>query len=45
MLTVHGQYNDNNSWGLSYNLYADKLLKTNIFPRSIFELRELSFPQ
>ncbi|KAI0723177.1 DUF1793-domain-containing protein [Earliella scabrosa] len=32
-------YNDNNSWGLSYNLYADKLLKTNIFPQSIFELQ------
>ncbi|KAI0774160.1 DUF1793-domain-containing protein [Fomes fomentarius] len=32
-------YNDNDSWGLSYNLYADKLLKTNIFPQSIYDLQ------
>ncbi|KAI0650359.1 DUF1793-domain-containing protein [Trametes meyenii] len=29
-------YGDNDSWGLAYNLLADKLLGTNIFPASIF---------
>jgi len=29
-------YNDNASWGLTYNLYADKLLKFNLFPSSIY---------
>lgn len=28
------------SWGLSYNLYADKLLGTNVFPQSIYDLRK-----
>ena len=34
------QYGQNDTWGLAYNLYADKLLGTNIFPASIYELRE-----
>ena len=29
------------SWGLSYNLYADKLLGTKLFPNSVFEMRML----
>ncbi|KAI0677168.1 DUF1793-domain-containing protein [Trametes maxima] len=29
-------YGDNDSWGLAYNLLADKLLGTNIFPASVF---------
>ncbi|TFK92183.1 DUF1793-domain-containing protein [Polyporus arcularius HHB13444] len=32
-------YGNSASWGLSYNLYADKLLKTNVFPQSIFDLQ------
>ena len=27
------------TWGLAYNLYGDKLLGTNIFPESIYELQ------
>lgn len=30
---------EGHSWGLSYNLYADKLLGTNVFPSSVFEMR------
>ncbi|EIW84808.1 DUF1793-domain-containing protein [Coniophora puteana RWD-64-598 SS2] len=29
-------YGDLESWGLMYNLYADKLLGTNVFPQSLF---------
>ncbi|KAJ8475297.1 hypothetical protein ONZ51_g6647 [Trametes cubensis] len=31
-------YGNSSSWGLKYNLYADKLLGTNIFSQSIFDL-------
>ncbi|KAH8101093.1 DUF1793-domain-containing protein, partial [Cristinia sonorae] len=31
-------YKDDNSWGLAYNLYADKLLGTNVFPDSVFSM-------
>ncbi|KAI0327102.1 DUF1793-domain-containing protein [Cubamyces sp. BRFM 1775] len=31
-------YGNTSSWGLAYNLYADKLLGTNIFPQSLFDL-------
>lgn len=27
------------SWGLTYNMFADKLLKTNVFPESVFDMR------
>ncbi|KAK0206362.1 DUF1793-domain-containing protein, partial [Desarmillaria ectypa] len=30
-------YGNSSSWGLSYNLYADKLLGLNLFPTSIYE--------
>ena len=33
------QYNNDASWGLTYNLVADKLVKTNVFPASIFQLQ------
>ena len=33
-------YGNDASWGLAYNLYADKLLGTNVFPQSIFDLRQ-----
>ncbi|KAF7301796.1 DUF1793-domain-containing protein [Mycena indigotica] len=29
-------YGNANSWGLSYNLYGDKLLKLNLFPASVY---------
>ncbi|KAJ7228524.1 hypothetical protein GGX14DRAFT_554614 [Mycena pura] len=29
-------YGDSNSWGLSYNLFGDKLLKLNLFPASVY---------
>ncbi|KAI5122587.1 hypothetical protein M0805_004803 [Coniferiporia weirii] len=32
-------YGDDSSWGLSYNLLGDKLLKTNLFPQSIYEMQ------
>lgn len=31
------------SWGLAYNLYADKLLKLNLFPRSVYDRRKTSY--
>lgn len=31
------------SWGLSYNLYADRLLGTNIFPQSVYDMRKVIF--
>lgn len=30
-------YNNANSWGLTYNLYGDKLLKLNLFPQSLYQ--------
>ena len=27
------------SWGIAYNLYADKLLGTNVFPSSVYDMR------
>ncbi|CAL1700859.1 unnamed protein product [Somion occarium] len=32
-------YGDDASWGLAYNLYTDKLLGTNIFPSSVFDMQ------
>ncbi|EGO02196.1 hypothetical protein SERLA73DRAFT_104578 [Serpula lacrymans var. lacrymans S7.3] len=32
-------YGDDSSWGLSYNLYADKLLGTNVFPQSVYDMQ------
>ncbi|KAF8076521.1 DUF1793-domain-containing protein [Lyophyllum atratum] len=32
-------YNDHASWGLAYNLYAEKLLKINIFPASVYTMQ------
>ncbi|KAJ7129541.1 DUF1793-domain-containing protein [Mycena epipterygia] len=32
-------YGDSSSWGLSYNLYADKLLKLDLFPDSIYQMQ------
>ncbi|KAJ7368444.1 DUF1793-domain-containing protein [Mycena albidolilacea] len=29
-------YGNSNSWGLSYNLFGDKLLKLNLFPESVY---------
>ncbi|KAF4619311.1 hypothetical protein D9613_005332 [Agrocybe pediades] len=32
-------YGNSASWGLSYNLYADKLLKLNLFPQSVYQMQ------
>ncbi|KAJ7781111.1 DUF1793-domain-containing protein [Mycena metata] len=32
-------YGNSSSWGLSYNLYADKLLKLNLFPDAIYQMQ------
>ncbi|KAF7292552.1 hypothetical protein MKEN_01471500 [Mycena kentingensis (nom. inval.)] len=32
-------YGQEDSWGLSYNLFADRLLKLNLFPDSIYEMQ------
>ncbi|KAJ7145357.1 hypothetical protein C8R43DRAFT_1130032 [Mycena crocata] len=32
-------YNNAGSWGLSYNLYADRLLKLNLFPQSVYDMQ------
>ncbi|TFK43420.1 DUF1793-domain-containing protein [Crucibulum laeve] len=32
-------YGNSASWGLTYNLYADKLLKLNLFPASVYEMQ------
>ncbi|KAF9019246.1 DUF1793-domain-containing protein [Hymenopellis radicata] len=32
-------YGSSSSWGLSYNLYADKLLGLNLFPASVYEMQ------
>ncbi|EIW62026.1 DUF1793-domain-containing protein [Trametes versicolor FP-101664 SS1] len=32
-------YGDSASWGLSYNMFADKLLQTNVFPASVFDMQ------
>ncbi|KAK0468165.1 uncharacterized protein EV420DRAFT_1503141 [Desarmillaria tabescens] len=37
-------YGNSSSWGLSYNLYADKLLNLNIFPESVYETQTKWYP-
>ncbi|KAI0832343.1 DUF1793-domain-containing protein [Trametes gibbosa] len=32
-------YGNSSSWGLSYNMFADKLLGTNVFPTSVFTMQ------
>ncbi|KAI1787276.1 hypothetical protein LXA43DRAFT_716833 [Ganoderma leucocontextum] len=32
-------YGDSASWGLTYNMYADKLLGTNVFPSSVYDMQ------
>ncbi|KAG6873728.1 hypothetical protein C0995_011547 [Termitomyces sp. Mi166 len=32
-------YGNSSSWGLTYNLYGDKLLKLNLFPTQIYSLQ------
>ncbi|KAH9853554.1 DUF1793-domain-containing protein [Lenzites betulinus] len=32
-------YGDSSSWGLSYNMFADKLLGTNVFPASVYTMQ------
>ncbi|KAF8974432.1 DUF1793-domain-containing protein [Flammula alnicola] len=37
-------YGDSASWGLSYNLFADKLLKLNLFPASVYTMQPFGVP-
>ncbi|KAL1730973.1 hypothetical protein EV714DRAFT_283692 [Schizophyllum commune] len=37
-------YGNDSSWGLTYNLYADKLLGFNLFPSSIYEQHTFGVP-
>ncbi|KAG0709752.1 hypothetical protein DFH29DRAFT_978606 [Suillus ampliporus] len=37
-------YGNESSWGLSYNLYADKLLGTNVFPESVYDMHAYGVP-
>jgi Domain of unknown function (DUF1793)/Domain of unknown function (DUF4965) len=32
-------YGNDSSWGLAYNLYADKLLGFNLFPQSVYDMQ------
>lgn len=32
-------YSDSSSWGLTYNLYAQKLLGMSLFPNSVFQMQ------
>ncbi|KAI0683606.1 DUF1793-domain-containing protein [Cytidiella melzeri] len=32
-------YGNDSSWGLSYNMYADKLLGANVFPQSVYDMQ------
>lgn len=32
------------SWGITYNLWADQLLGTNLVPSSVYEMRECIAP-
>ncbi|KAH7101372.1 DUF1793-domain-containing protein [Auriculariales sp. MPI-PUGE-AT-0066] len=32
-------YNNDETWGTAYNLYADKLIGANIFPQSIYDMQ------
>ncbi|KZT12529.1 DUF1793-domain-containing protein [Laetiporus sulphureus 93-53] len=37
-------YNNDSTWGLSYNMYADKLLSTNLIPDSVYEMQTSWYP-
>ena len=39
-----GVYGNEQSWALMYNLYADKLLGTNVVPQSVSGTRDTSDP-
>ncbi|EJD43842.1 DUF1793-domain-containing protein [Auricularia subglabra TFB-10046 SS5] len=33
------KYGDDSTWGLTYNLYADKLLGLDLFPQSVYDMQ------
>ncbi|KAH9938228.1 DUF1793-domain-containing protein [Fomitopsis serialis] len=37
-------YNNDSSWGLTYNMWADKLLKLNLIPDSVYEMQTAWYP-
>jgi hypothetical protein len=36
---MRAQYGQDNTWGLTYNLWADKALGLNIFPASVYQMQ------
>ncbi|EJD38420.1 DUF1793-domain-containing protein [Auricularia subglabra TFB-10046 SS5] len=38
-------YSDNASWGLVYNLYADKLLGLDLFPKDVYDMQTAWYKQ
>ncbi|GBE79652.1 DUF1793-domain-containing protein [Sparassis latifolia] len=37
-------YGNDSTWGLSYNMYADKLLNTSLIPSSVYEMQTAWYP-
>ncbi|KAI0952144.1 hypothetical protein AcV7_008040 [Taiwanofungus camphoratus] len=37
-------YGNDATWGLSYNMYADKLLNTNLIPTSVYDMQTAWYP-
>ncbi|EJU00939.1 DUF1793-domain-containing protein [Dacryopinax primogenitus] len=37
-------YGNDSSWGITYNLYADKLLQANLFPDHLYEMQTDWYP-
>ncbi|KII95062.1 hypothetical protein PLICRDRAFT_48031 [Plicaturopsis crispa FD-325 SS-3] len=37
-------YGNDSSWGLSYNLYGDKLLSLDLFPDSVYTMQDAWYP-
>jgi len=37
-------YGNDSSWGLSYNMYADKVLGLNLIPSSVYEMQTAWYP-
>ena len=38
-------YNNQDSWGMLYNLFADKMLALNLFPQSLYDLQSSWYSQ
>ncbi|CAD6923402.1 unnamed protein product [Tilletia controversa] len=38
-------YQEDNSWGTLYNLFADRLLNLNLVPKSVYDMQDAWYPQ